>query len=426
MKRQLSRLLLAVLSGALLVLALLVFISAALEGELAQSVRAMPASPATGDPFPIAAVPGNDENRPVVAHDEGRNWFLVVYENAGGQNAVCMDAQGNTIRTYVVGTGQHPDVVYSGDHDQYLVVYDDGAGDIEGQFVSGTCCAQVGCIGAPFTISTDRPDLEYDPAVAYNRHSDHQDYLVVWADTAGLPSHWAIYARQVLSMTQLPNPSFAITDTASAWNYEPDVAYNLNMNEYLVVYTSDPSKAMDPNARDVYGRRVYNTGGPGLLAEHPIDATWNSQDSPSVAAYRLNYTTPYLVVYEDDWNDPAGDVRGYLLFTDGLPSTLLNIDTTPGVQEGEPDVTSSEPSGGFTIVWSRHDFDWDIYGRRVGGTGDMEPTFRVYVGSDDQMEAAVAGGSPTPLAVWQSSNGSDWDIYGRFLLYCVYLPLVLR
>jgi hypothetical protein len=38
----------------------------------------------------------------------------------------------------------------------------------------------------------------------------------------------------------------------------------------------------------------------------------------------------------------------------------------------------------------------------------------------------VAGGMPVPLAVWHSWNGSDFDVYGRFLYRRVYLPLTLR
>ncbi|RLC98580.1 MAG: hypothetical protein DRI77_04725 [Chloroflexi bacterium] len=394
--------------------------------SMARPRGALAADPSTGDSFPIDATAGTDQFNPIVAHDEGRNQFLVVYENEAGIRAVCLNAQGDTLATYVVpaSDGNAPDVVYSSDHDEYLIVWED-AGAIYGARVGGVCYAGFGGIGSAFEISGDRANIgEYDPAVAYNRHSSHQDYLVVWADTDALPSHRAIYARRVDGATVSGN-SFEITSTTSAYNYEPDVAYNLNMNEYLVVYTHDPSKGTNQNARDIYGRRVYNTSGGGLLAEHPIDASGNSQDSPSVAAYRLNYTTPYLVVFEDDWNDGAGDVRGYLVYTTGLPHSLLNFAETSGLVEGEPDVTSSEGSGGYTVVWSQCDPSCDVYGQRVSGDGDMISLFDVYVGPGEQYLPAVASGSPVPLVVWQVSD-SGMDVYGRLLYYRTYLPLVLR
>jgi hypothetical protein len=45
--------------------------------------------------------------------------------------------------------------------------------------------------------------------------------------------------------------------------------------------------------------------------------------------------------------------------------------------------------------------------------------------SDYEERPAVAGGMPVPLAVWHSWNGGDFDVYGRFLYWQVYLPLAL-
>jgi hypothetical protein len=292
------------------ILAVTIGLTATLLTASADGLARLLSSPATGDIFPIAAVPTNAELNPAVAYDEGRQQYLVVNENSGAINGKCLNRFGDTIRIYAIGSGTNPDVAYSDDHNQYLVVWED-SGNIEGATVNGDCPMGPGSvIPFPSAISNDRPDYEGIPAVAYNTNDNHRDYLVVWQDTSGLSSHWAIYARRVNSVT-VSGSSFAITDTTAAWNYHPDVAYNLNMNEYLVVFTNDPSKAMDQDARDIYGRRVYNTGGGGLLAGHPIDTSGNSQDSPAVAAYRLNYTTPYLVVFRDHWNDPAGDIRGH-------------------------------------------------------------------------------------------------------------------
>jgi hypothetical protein len=79
---------------------------------------------------------------------------------------------------------------------------------------------------------------------------------------------------------------------------EPDVAYNLNMNEYFVVYNRPSTVGGDVN---VYGRRITWDG--AYLSEIPIDTSGNDQFDPAVAAYRLNRTTPYLVVFSDQWNN---------------------------------------------------------------------------------------------------------------------------
>ena len=48
---------------------------------------------------------------------------------------------------------------------------------------------------------------------------------------------------------------------------------------------------------------------------------------PTVAAYRLDYATPYLVVFEDYWNDAGGDIEGYLVHEDGYSVSLINVST---------------------------------------------------------------------------------------------------
>jgi len=376
--------------------------------------------------IPIATVLGNTEEFPAVAYDEGRDRYLVVYQNDSTINGICLTAAGDTVAAYAIGTGVRPDVAYNVRNDQYLVVWDDTS-DIEGAYVSGTCCMDPGCNGAPFPISYDRPGLEFGPAVAYNHHPNYKDYLVVWTDDGNLVSHWAIYGRRVTSSYAFSGSSFAITETTAAWNYDPDVAYNLNMNEYLVVYISRPFLGSDLQPGDVYGRRVYNAGGGGLHPEQAIDTSAGHQDQPSVAAYHLNASTPYVVVFRDYWNDTAGDVRGYLANTNGAPVSLLHISTEPLVPETQPDIASSDAMGGYVVAWTRETMPGaDIYARRMSSTGVMEDVIEITALSNYEEEAVVAGGVPVPIAVWHAGNGADMDVYGRFLYRQTYLPLTLR
>jgi hypothetical protein len=172
---------------------------------------------------------------------------------------------------------------------------------------------------------------------------------------------------------------------------------------------------------------VHNVGGGGLLAERSIDASTSSQDEPSVAAYHLNTSTPYVVVFRDHWNDGAGDVRGYLVDGDGFPVQLLSISTAPGIYEGQPDIASSDTMGGYVVAWTDGaGMDESIYARRISDTGTMEGAMRVSASPYYSLEPAVAGGVPVPFAVWHTWNGGDLDVHGRFLYWRVHLPLVLR
>jgi hypothetical protein len=398
--------------------------------------------PLIGQPFLIDAGP-NPLTNPAVAYNSNRHQFLVAYDLGNGWFRLqLLTRQG--ISAYdppivVINSGEDPAVAYNGALDQYLLVWQEP--DTNGRYnIRGVRLSQDGhtAIGPIFDIST-RPWHQQKPAVAFNTHPNYQDYLVVWEDVdpTWVPQHWDIYAQRVAGPLnggdlggQLIGGNFPVAANAF-WNYEPDVAYNLNMNEYLVVYTREPAGG---GAKDVYSWRVTRDGVPLPGQEHAVDSSANDQYGPKVAAYRLNQSTPYLVAFTDHWNDPAGDVRAYLVDKQGQPHTLVNLATAPGRQEAQPDVASSEGLGGYTVVWSQFDGDWDVWGRRVYQNGVTQPPVAlsvpdgfVIVGHDER-NPAVAGGSPVALALWEGSlsGTSDWSIAARLLGYEVNLPAVVK
>ena len=379
------------------------------------------------NPFPIAEVSGNAEYARAIAHDPGRSQYLVVNENAGALNARCLGTYGQQIAVYVLGNinGEGADAVYDPSRDLYLVVWGN-SGNIYGNYVSGDCCQQLGCNGAPFTVSGDRPGYEANPAIAYNNNTNHEYAVVVWTDDGNTSSHWAVYGRRLDGTTPVGN-SFAIKDDATAFHYDPDIAYNLNHNEFLVVFTRDTAKGMNFSALNVHGRRIYNNPVIGLLDEETIDASGEAQDQPSVAAYRLNTTTPYIVVFRDHWNDTAGDVRGYTLFVDGQPESLLNISTEPNIPESGVHIASSEAAGGYAVTWVRSSgAQDDLHWRKITPGGVLGPQLDVYAGPGNHREPAIVNDPPVPLVIWTQSISGEYDVYGRFLFTRIYIPLVLR
>jgi hypothetical protein len=70
------------------------------------------------------------------------------------------------------------------------------------------------------------------------------------------------------------------------------------------------------------------------------------------------------------------------------------------------------------------------------GDGTLRDSFRVsvpdggHVGTSYEIPPAVAGGSPVALVAWQqwqlSGLATAYDVYGRFIGYRTYVPLVLR
>ena len=379
-------------------------------------------------PFPVAASPDQQETSPAAAFDEGRMFYMVAYEVGGEISAVCLDHLGERQAAYALGSGHNPDVVFNIRADQYLVVWEHDL-EIEGVFVSGACANEPGSISIiPDPISGDYTGYKQAPAVAYNHHISHEDYLVVWSSSTNMSSNWSVYGRRVTSVAPSIDGSFQVQKSATAFHYDPDVTYNLNMNEYLIVYVRDASKGQDPNALDIYGRRGFNTGGMGMLPEEVIDSSAGSQVQPAVAAYRLNKNNPYLVVFQDYWNDTAGDVRGYLLNTAGAPQLLVNIATTPGISEGDPAIGINEAMGGYVVAWKHNaGLSPDLYARQVHNTGVAKPVRLITALPVDEGHPALANGSATPFVTWQQMDTSGWDIYAQFLLLeRVYLPLTVR
>ncbi len=382
-----------------------------------------------GSSFPVAADPKIWEWNHSIAYDESRRNYLVAYWTNSGINAICLNQFGEQQAHYDLGSGDFPDVVYNIRKDQYLVVWNEFLStnmEIFGAFIRGDCSNDVGSmVRINGAISGDSPGDKFGPAVAYNHHENHQDYLVVWEN---IPPTGPIEvrARRVTSLGLGLDGSFDIKSSATADHMHPDVAYNLSMNEYLVVYThKDISQGA---TSDIYGRRVYNAGTQGVLPEKIIDSSANDQGGPAVAAYRLNKDTPYLVVYRDNWNDPSGDVRGYLLNKEGVPQLLLNLATTSGVRDDYPAIGMSDCLGGYFLAWIQfNDLSTELHVRRVHNTGILEPDELVTELPTVIHEAALANGPVIPLITWVQDSSSGTDIYGQFLWSRhVFLPLMVR
>jgi hypothetical protein len=283
---------------------------------------------------------------------------------------------------------------------------------------------------------------EMRPRVDYNTHPSYDSFLVVWyeIDSSGMSTWVYVRGRLVTGVegAGVSGSNTLVTDSEIAvdqvnYHLVPDVAYNLNHNEFLVVYVKDPSLAGGTGAEDIYGRRMTADG--VLLAENAIDSSGEKQDYPAVAAYRLNMTNPYVVVFEDYWNDSAGDVRGYYLGVDGTPTTLITFADTSGEIEKMPHIASSEALGGYTAVWTEFDTTenaWNAFGRRLDSASGLNglPFDLSEVGAPDGCsgeDPVVAGGAPVALSAWETNCFTPtMDIGGRLIGYRVSLPLIMR
>lgn len=389
--------------------------------------------PIIGSPFNIST--GSiDETLPAVAFNPLDREFLVVWNNVRATHDIYaqrISENGKLLSWFYVADGKDPDVAYNPENNTYLVVYYRQVGpdaDIFARRVDFT-----GPTDPEFQVASNLNENEVFPSVAYNTHPSYDQFLVVWVNEISIPSSTQnIEAIRVAGTAGGGDGGGETVGSripvavSSDISYDPDVAYNLNMNEFLVVYTRIGTSL------DVYSRRV--TGGGALLPEESIDTSGNDQYNPSVAAYRLNTTNPYLVVFTDTWNDSAGDVRGYLINKQGQPVQLINIATTPGHSEIDPSINYGETWGGYLVTWLQGTTgDVDIFGRRVSQIGLTFPEFDISGTAVsptvcDRWYPDVGMGHSAALAVWSDNCGSGggFDILGRMLGYRVNLPMTIR
>jgi hypothetical protein len=393
--------------------------------------------PLIGYPFTISPAAIN-EVKPAVAYDPLRREYLVLWQNlrSGADDiyAQRISEQGELLSWFFVAEGSSPEVAYNPKNNTYLVVYEKYITtdyDVYARRIDFT-----GPLGAEFPVAFNLMETEHSPAVAYNMHPNYDEFLVVWENVPPPPAAINRVEGQRVAGSAGGGNGGGETIAGrlpiaknSNYNLDPDIAYNLNMNEFMVVYTRQPGGG---GGYDVFGRRI--TAGGALLTEAPIDTSGKDQYNPSVAAYRLNKTTPYLVVFNDKWNDTAGDIRGYMLDRQGQPVTLVNIAVTPGQRELDPTISENEAWDGYFVSWARGPAgNTGIFGMQLSSSGLTSPEFDLskYSGTPavcDRGRPDIAVGISTALAGWQDTCGSAGgiDIVGRMIGYRVYLPLALH
>ena len=248
---------------------------------------------------------GNHQQAPALAYNSQDNDYLVVWQDDwceaypyttpdniyGGKVDGAIRLRKFVTISEAGNSQEAPAVAYNSRDKQYLVVWEDfrhGNWDIYGQLVS----AAGDPLGGNFAISDILKDQRL-PAVAYN--SQDNVYLVVWQDNRD--GNWDIYGRRISADGGM-HGDFPISRAAGS-QQAPVVAYNGQNNEYLVAWQDGRG-----DDEDIYGQRVSNED-KLLGGECPISVFANDQEHPDVA-YN-SQANEYLVVWQDERNGEDND-----------------------------------------------------------------------------------------------------------------------
>lgn len=306
-------------------------------------------------------------------------------------------------------------LAYNAQDGEYLVVYagdtaDNPPVDNEIEIFGRRLDAATGSpLGGQFRLTTAGPEASttvYARAPALAHNSARNQYLLVFESNAG--GSLEIWGQRLAAEGTALGSEFKISgfidlDGQSAvGTFSPDVAYNPNTDEYLVVWQSGGTDGL----MEIYARRVRGVDGAPLGTENFPLSTMGPDGNPAfyarAPAVAVNAAdNQYLVVWEgqDDRAPNTSeeieifaqrlDAAGAEIGADDFPVSDMGALGVPDTEAYRPRVAYNPLDGEYLVVWEGNEepeFDWcgdncldtkfEIYGQRLTAGG-------AEVGNDD-------------------------------------------
>jgi len=373
-----------------------------------------------GPEIPVSVL-DNEQYLPDVAYNSNRDQYLVVWHNfCGGNRDIYgqrLDGDGNLLSSFAIAAGGNdcaqPAVAYDDINDRYLVVwifdyYGDGSDlDIRGRLIPWNGPDPV---MTEFVIDASTSD-QFVPEVAF-AHTQ-QEFMVVWNNLGGAPG--SISGRRIAADGTLAAPSFIIASGPTD-RTNPDIAYNLARNEYLVTY--------DLAGLDISATRL--TAGGTILGGGEFGiAGWPDPESQPAGAACKGGADQYFVVWQSQQSATDNSVFGRFIDGAGVPGAVVQFYNSP-IDEQQPDVSCNTRLQEYLVVWE-HQYSntsgpFGVFGQRVTTDGRLSGQFTVrgVVAGDtkDHTSPATAAGLDGGfLVVWEHdrSGTAFQDIHGRIV-----------
>lgn len=452
-------------------------------------------SPEIGDnDFQISFLDGNINEDPALAYNATEQEFLVVWSGAflddefcpleleifarrvdaatgvllGNQRRISKAGQNDCDATY---EAHRPDVAWNATENEYLVVWDgdsdaqglgsDDEFEIFGRFVD----VDGSPMGSDFRISNMgglmNPDYDgQSPAVVWN--AAENEYFVVWHgndNEGGLdPNEIEIFAQRLAENgTAQGLNDFRVSSAGGIGNdylfaLYPDVAWNANQNEYLVVWQGEHNEGgLEPHELEIWGQRIHGDLTQGALISSmmrisDMGGTGDSDYDAQRPAITWNDSRDeYLVVWQGDDNvgglsEGEDEIFGQRLDAAGLPlgSNDFRISDMGGTGQNpfsasRAAVSWSPTVDEYLVVWDGDDDvgglidgEIEIFGQYLDGLGgeiginDFRISDMGGIGifgfRGDTAAVASRGGVNQALVVWSGEDIFDsYEIHGQRL-----------
>ena len=406
---------------------------------------------------------------PDIAYNSDDDEYLVVFTVGSSVWGQRLDADGNMIGTGFlisdIGRFLDPDVVYNSDDDEYLVVWhgvhDTGPlvesdWEVFGQRLD----ADGNEIGTnDFRISDTDPDGEKDYGalsadVVYN--SDDNEYLVVWHrahDTGSILVGGEVFGQRLdADGNEIGTNDFRISDTDPDGNtnyygaWLPDVVYNSDDNEYLVVWSGDNDTGSILVEYEIFGQRLDADGNEIGTNDFRIsdmgpdgsgyrtwsaDVVYNSDDNEYLVVWSGDDDTGSLVNDEYEIFGQRIDSDGNEIGTNDFRISDMGPDGNTNYSALSPNVVYNSDDNEYLVVWNSRknrgpivEGEPEVFGQRLDADGneigtndfrisDTDPDGnywpyywpRVVYNSDDNEYMVVWSGLVDPGAIADEMHG---------------------
>jgi hypothetical protein len=313
----------------------------------------------------------------------------------------------------------NPAVAYNRNHKQYLVVWQNewpGSKDIYAQRVSES--GQL--VGGWFSITTGQED-RVQPAVAYSATSD--EFLVVWMKEVS-PDIYEIWGRIIAWNGGYMLPEFKIISWADRSFLAPRVVWNSIHNEYFVVWNAfDTSGGLPGVPRDISGARITNQDGGKVIDTDMLAFPSDSGPHQVDVAYNVamdEYLIVCVIIHTEA--SSGNDIYGRRVSWNGTPLAWIEIykdDFDGGRRHQNHPVVATNEQDKYMVAWE-HEYsynDHDVYAREYNANGTPAGSYFTISSwtEDDTLPAIAANGSSHEwVVVWQRAlpSGSGYSIHG--------------
>ena len=300
----------------------------------------------------------------------------------------------------------HSALAYNSNQEEYLAVwYNDS---LEDEIWAQRLDKGGKKLGAPFVVSQVAGHARDYPDVAYN--SQANEYLVVWGDIDSSTNWLTIQSRRISGAGAVLDPVDIVISNfgSNVLAYQPAVAYSSSSDRYMVVWVE---RTLSPSNVGIFARKITGEGyydGSIFLVSQPAYNFFN----PDIAYNRA--TDRHLVVWEEVATVTSmSDIRGCQVHGNGgLYSTVFDIESRSNnaIDPAVAAIGSAPGQASFLVLYD-YEYsatDHDIYGVYVSDSSSTIASIAAATTSHYERYPAVAGSEATGeyRMAWREENGS--------------------